>query len=136
MSALGLAMLPVLFSCAPPAGWGTDVTATSLKGDQWQVHVVITKHLNAKFSNDQIVSAPTLICRSGESAQIHIGDGNSKSEDLISVHVDTAEDPGADEMTFTVMVREGGLLRSRTSLTIQPDDNTTASAMDGEFGSK
>ncbi|MCH2133009.1 MAG: hypothetical protein MK116_04580 [Phycisphaerales bacterium] len=131
-----LAGLPILASCAAPVGWGTDVTATSLNEDQWKVEVVITKHPNEKHGTDQVVSAPTLICRGGESAEMRIGDGQDDM-DLVRVQVDTAKDPATDEMTFMVVVREGGWLRSRTSFKVQPDDAANATtAMAGDSGAK
>jgi len=96
--------------------------------------VVITQHPNGKNAEEFIVSAPTLICRSGESAEMRVGD---EDEDLIDVQVDTAENPGTDEMTFTVMVRERGLLRSRTFLKVQPDEGaSTTSTMAGDMRAK
>lgn len=128
--------LPVLSGCAPPMGWGTEVTATSLQGDQWKVDVVITQHPNRKHAQDRIVSAPTLICRSGETAEMWVG-GPDRDQDSIKVHVDTAKDPSTDEMAFTVTIRDGGWLRSRTLLKVQPqEDAPTASATASDTGSK
>ena len=124
--ALGLALVPTLAGCMPSAGWGTDVTATSLDDDQWKVNVVITKYQNTEDAEKEIVASPTLICRSGESASMLISGGSQW------VEVKTTADPVTEAMVFDVMVREFGQLRSQTTLKIQPDqDASTISAMAG-----
>ena len=131
---LTVAFIPVLNGCSPPVGWGTDLTATSIDGDQWKVEVVITKHYNGHYATSEIISAPTLTCRSGEAAELEVGDGK-KNSDLIRVKVDTAEDSVNDEMIFTVMVRQHGDLRSLTSFKIKPDAGTET-AVTSDTGSK
>ncbi|MBG79489.1 MAG: hypothetical protein CMJ39_02120 [Phycisphaerae bacterium] len=131
---LSLTLIPILNGCGRPIGYGTDLTATSIDGEQWKVAVVITKYYNGRNARSQIMSAPTLTCRSGEIAQLEVGDGES-NQDLIHVKVDTAKDPGTDEMIFTVMVRERGDLRSKTSFKVQPDSRTET-AMVSDTGSK
>ena len=122
-----LAFLTVLGGCSPPVGWSTDLTATPLEGELWKVEVVVTKHF-------KVISAPTLTCRSGETAEMEVGDGR-EDRDLIRVKVDTAEDPSTDDMIFTVMVRENGLLRSMTSLHVKPE-TVIETAMTSDTGSK
>ena len=125
--ALGLALVSTLAGCVPSTGWATDVTATSLDDDRWKVNVVITKHQNTEDAEKEIVASPTLICRSGESASMCV------SGDRHWVEVKTTEDPATNAMVFDVMVREFGLLRSQTTLKIQPDlDASTTSAMAGD----
>ena len=131
---LTLIILTVLGGCSPPVGWSTDLTATPLEGELWKGEVVVTKHFNRDYATSKIVCAPTLTCRSGEAAEMEVGDGR-ENRDLIRVKVDTAEDPSTDDMIFTVMVRENGALTSMTSLHVKPDPSIET-AMVSDTGSK